>query len=118
MCRKFQLEEVHLPFGTVLGVVGPSSGLSPHVSISNTAQSSSTLLSCSFNTTPQSPAFKSVIPESKEQRVTVNITQASMETLPNGKSDFISQAMDIAEPNANVVHIMNEVQLRWGVDMC
>ena len=64
--------EAHLPFGTVLGVEGPSSGLSPRVSISSTAQSSSAGSSSSFNSAPHPPAFKSVIPKSKETKCHVD----------------------------------------------
>ena len=94
-------------------------GASPRMTISTTAQSSQGGSSSSFNSAPQAPAFKSVIPKSglKEQRVTIKIVRASMETLPNGKVEFSSQAqmhLDISESNANIGHITKEVQERWG----
>ena len=93
------------------------SSSSSRVSVSSTAQSSATGSSSSFNSASQPPAFNSVIPKSKEQRITVNIIQASMEYSPTGKVDFTSQAqmhLDVSESNANVVYIINEVQKRWG----
>ena len=90
----FNLRDAHLPFSTVLGVEGPSldSSSSSRFSISSTAQSSATGSSSSFNSASLPPAFKFVIPKSKEQRITVKIIQASMEYSPTGKVDFTRQA--------------------------
>ncbi len=120
----FNLHEAHLLFGAVLGVEGPNLPLSsmPRLTVSSSAQSSGVGASASYNSNPPPPAFKSVIPKqssSKEATVNIKIIRARMETSRSGKSEFTQEAqmhLDISESNANVQHVLEEVQQRWGED--
>ena len=117
----FNLTEASLTFGAVLFVEGPNLGSSANsrLTVSSTAQSSSSGASASYKTNPPPPAFKSVIPakQSKGPSYTVKIVKAEMERSRTGKVDFTQEAqmhVDLIETTANVEYVLSEVQRRWG----
>ena len=100
---------------------GPNLPLSttPRLSGSSLAHSSSAGASASYNSNPPPPAFKSVIPKQSKGTALANIKiiRAKMESSRTGKIEFTQEAqmhLDISESTANVKHILEEVQQRWG----
>ena len=100
---------------------GPNLPLSttPRLSVSSLAHSSSAGASASYNSNPPPPAFKSVIPKQSKETALANIKiiRAKMESSRTGKIEFTQEAqmhLDISESTANVKHILEEVQQRWG----
>ena len=103
-------------FGAVIFVEGTNSRLT----VSSTAQSSGSGASASYNSNPPPPASRSVIPKqpvSKGPTANVKVIRAKMERSRTGKVEFIQEAqmhLDVTDSTANVEHVQNVVQQRWG----